>query len=123
MLIFLLLILPAAAMAADEEKSFDFLDQQKINSHLIADIFMNNVDQGRISIFGHVLQRAELEQHNVAYIHDLKDDSVSICIRFKVKEKLPVPNFENYYVEAISVDVDTDGKVEQVRSHIKPYKE
>ena len=106
-----------------EEESFDFLDQQKINSHLIANMFMENVDQGRISIFGHVLKRAELEQQNVAYIHNFKDNSVSICIRIKIKERFPVPNFENYYVEAISVDVDEVGKIEQVRSHIKPYKE
>ena len=106
-----------------EEESFDFLDQQKINSHLIANMFMENVDEGRISIFGHVLKRAELEQQNVAYIHNFKDNSVSICIRIKIKERFSVPNFENYYVEAISVDVDEGGKIEQVRSHIKPYKE
>jgi len=121
-IIVLLSLISMSVQGADKKGSFDFLDQQKINSHLIADIFMQNVDQGKIDIFGHILKRSELEQENVAYIHNLKDDTVSICIRIKVKDKLPVPNFENYYVEAISVDIDPRGRIDQVRTHILPIR-
>ena len=114
------LMLPAVSYSHDGEKSFDFQDQQKINSHLIVNFFLDNVDQGKIDIFGHVLKRSDIEQKHVAYIHSLVDDSVEVSIHLKMTIKIPVPNFEQYYVNAISVDIDEHGKINKIRTHVLP---
>ena len=113
----------STVVANDTVNSFDFIDQQKLNSRLIVNVFMANVNQGKIDLFGHILKETELGQREVAYIHHFNDDSVSICIHFMMNIKLLVPHFEHYYVESISVDIDKLGKIEKIRTHIKPVKE
>jgi hypothetical protein len=107
--------------AFGEKESHDFIDQQKLHSHLVVDMLMQHIDKGEIDIFGHVLKRNELEKRYVAYIYHFKGDRVSIDVHFKLKPKIPVPNFESYYVDAISIDIDNNGRIEKIRTQVKPF--
>lgn len=104
-----------------ETESRDFIDEQKLHSHLVVDMLMQHIDKGEIDIFGHVLKRDELEKRYVAYIYHFKSDRASIDVHFKLKIKIPVPKFESYYVDAISVDIDNNGRIEQIRTQVKPF--
>lgn len=98
----------------------DFFDQQKMASQLIVDMFLINVDQGKLEIFGQKIERSQLESEQVAYIHNLKDDSLSITLYLGLKKSLRIPHFEDFHVDAISIDIDKDGTILQVKSHIVP---
>lgn len=104
-----------------QQDSFDFLDQQRLNSNLIVNLFLENVNRGEIDIFGHVLTESDLEKRHVSYIHNLKDSSISVSIHFKLKIKINVPKFEMYYVDAVSVDLYESGEIKKIRTHVKPY--
>ncbi|MGD8566895.1 MAG: hypothetical protein PVJ39_02230 [Gammaproteobacteria bacterium] len=110
-----------AGVAFGGEESHDFLDQQKLHSNLVIDMLMQHIDKGEIDIFGHVLKPDELEKRYVAYVYHFKGDRVSIDVHFKLKIKITVPNFESYYVDAISIDIDNTGRIEKIRTQVKPF--
>jgi hypothetical protein len=98
----------------------DFFDQQKLASHLILDMFLLNVDQGKLEIFDQKIERSQLQSQQVAYIHNLDDDSLSITLYLGLKEPLRIPHFEDFHVDAISIDIDKNGNILQVKSHVVP---
>ena len=98
----------------------DFIEQQKLTSNLIVNMFMLDVDKGKLAIFGQTLKRSQLVSHQVAYVHNLEDDSLTISIHLQLKEGIVIPHFEDYIVDAISVEVDEDGRIEEIRSHVVP---
>ena len=98
----------------------DFIEQQKLTSNLIVNMFMLDVDKGKLVIFGQTLERSQLISHQVAYVHNLADDSLTISIHLQLKEGLLIPHFEDYLVDAISVEVDEDGRIKEIRSHVVP---
>jgi len=98
----------------------DFIDQQKMTSHLIVDMFLLNVDQGKLEIFGHIIKRSQIHEEQVAYVHNLEDDSLSITIYLSLNEPVLVPHFTDFHVDAISIDIDKDGNILQVKSHLVP---
>lgn len=108
------------ATGNNEERAIDFLEQQKINSYLILNMFMNNVAQGKVEIFGTVLTPNVLEARYLAYLHHFKDESVSVCIHFGLKVDIDVPNIDQYIVDEISVEFDENGNIEYIRTIVKP---
>ena len=98
----------------------DFFDQQKMASQLIMDMFLLNVDQGKVEIFNQKIERSQLQSRQVAYIHNLDDDSLSITLYLSLKTPLRIPHFEDFHVDAISIDIDKDGNILQVKSHVLP---
>lgn len=98
----------------------NFFDQQKLTSHLIIDLFLLNVDQGKLEVFGQIIKRSQLQSQQVAYIHNLEDDSLSITIYLSLKESILIPHFEEFQVDVISIDIDKDGNILQVKSHVVP---
>ena len=98
----------------------DFSNQQKITSRLIVDMFLLNVDQGKLEIFGQTIKRSQIQEQQVAYIHNLQDDSLSITIYLNLTEPVLIPHFTDFHVDAISIDIDKDGNILQVKSHLVP---
>ena len=116
----LILALFAVGVIGVAKGESDFFDQQKMTSHLIVDMFLLNVDQGKLEIFGHIIRRSELQSQQVAYIHNLEDDSLSITLYLGLKKPLRIPHFEDFQVDAISIDIDKDGNILQIKSHVVP---
>ena len=98
----------------------DFIEQQKLTSNLIVNMFMLDVDKGKLKVFGQKINREQLISHQVAYVHDLHDDNLTITIYLQLKESVLMPHFENFIVDAISVDVGEDGAIKEIRSHVIP---
>ena len=98
----------------------DFFDQQKMTSHLIVDMFLLNVDQGKLEIFGQKIKRYQLKSQQVAYIHNLDDNSLSITLYLSLEEPILIPHFEDFHIDAISIDIDKNGNILQVKSHLLP---
>ena len=119
-LIVLISVLVAGGMVNVAKGGDDFFDQQKLASHLIVDMFLLNVDQGKLEIFNQKIERSQLVSQQVAYIHNLDDDRLSITIYLGLKTPLRIPHFEDFHVDAISIDIDQDGNILQVKSHIIP---
>jgi len=119
-LIFLISVYVAGGLVGVAKSDNDFFDQQKMTSHLIVDMFLLNVDQGKLEIFGQTLQRSQLQAQQVAYIHNMDDDSLSITIYLSLKKPILIPHFAEFHVDAISIDIDKDGNILQVKSHVVP---
>ena len=123
MLLSILTLLSAAMAGVYSEISNsepDFIEQQKLTSNLIVNMFMLDVDKGKLAVFDQTLKRSQLISHQVAYVHNLDDDSLTISIHLQLKEGLLIPHFEDYLVDAISVEVDEDGRIKEIRSHVVP---
>ena len=95
----------------------DFLEQQKITSHLIINMFLLNIDEGKLELFGEVLKRDQLDAHQVYYIYNLEDDDLEIGIYLKLKKPLVIPHFEDFSINGVSVDIDKDGNIKEIKSH------
>jgi hypothetical protein len=119
-LIILISVFFAGGLVSVIKAEDDFFDQQKMTSHLIVDMFLLNVDQGKLEIFDQKIERSQLVSQQVAYIHNLDDDSLSITLYLGLKTPLRIPHFEDFHVDAISIDIDKDGNILQVKSHIIP---
>ena len=119
-LIVLISVFIAGGLAGVAKGDNDVFDQQKMTSHLIVDMFLLNVDQGKLEIFGQTLQRSQLLAQQVAYVHNMDDDSLSITIYLSLKNPILIPHFAEFHVDAISIDIDKDGNILQVKSHVVP---
>lgn len=119
-LVLLISVLIAGGLFSVSKGENDFFDQQKMTSHLIVDMFLLNVDQGKLEIFGQSIERSQLVSQQVAYVHNLNDDSLSITLYLGLKKPLRIPHFEDFHVDVISVDIDKNGNILQVKSHIVP---
>ena len=102
---------------AGEIESFE---QQKLTSHLLINLFLEKVDQGELVIFKHTLKRSELQSHQVSYVHNIVDDSLLVRLCFKIQKQILVPNFENFYVDRITVETDKNGSIMQIATHVSP---
>ena len=94
------------------------LFKQKITSHLLINLFLEKVDQGDLVIFEHPLNRSDLQSHNVSYIHNINDDTLSVNLSFKLKNKIPLPKISGYYVDEITVGIDKHGNIVDIKSHV-----
>jgi len=119
----ILVLLSVGAYPQSAKSEEDFLDQQKLTSHMILNMFLLNVDAGKIVIMGKTIRRSQLGATQVAYVHNLEDDRLEIALYLHLKEPILVPHFEDYYVDAINVDIDSKGEIVQITSHLVPYQE
>ena len=105
---------------AGEIESFE---QQKLTSHLLINLFLEKVDQGDLVIFKHTLKRSDLQSHQVSYVHNIVDNSLLVRLCFKIQKQILVPNFENFYVDRITVETDKNGSIMQIATHVSPLRE
>ncbi|WP_455218122.1 hypothetical protein, partial [Kaarinaea lacus] len=92
-------------------ESIDIYEQQKLTSHLLVNLFMEQIAKDGLSIFGHEVSQSDLQSHHVAYIHDTANDSLKVELCFTLSEPIAVPDFDSFYVNRITVEVDKDGKI------------
>ena len=95
-------------------------EQQKVTSHLLINLFMEKIDQDELIIFKQVLKRSDLKAHQVSYVHNIADDSLLVTLCFQVKKVILVPEFEEFYVNGITVETDKDGNIIQTKIQVSP---
>lgn len=105
----------AQLLQAEESDAFT---QQRLTSQLLVGLLLEKVDEGGLVIFERTLRREDLQAEKVAYVHNLADDAISISVTFQLRQPIPVPNYDNFFAHRICVDVDTDGTIKQVATHI-----
>lgn len=98
----------------------DVFEQQKLTSHLLINLFLEKLDQNELLIFNHVLNRHDLQAHQVSYVHNIVDDSLLVRLCFKLQKVILVPEFEEFYVNGITVETDKDGNIVQIKTHVSP---
>lgn len=123
--ILLLLLLASSSLAIQaEDGSTDFFEQQKLTSRLLTDMLLEKIDaSGGLELFGQTITREDLISHQVAYIHNLADDSLQICVRFLIAEELVVPDYEDFLVKQVSIVVDQEGNILEVNAHVTAREE
>lgn len=125
-LIFIISYLISCAVLFDASTSIakaeetDVFEQQKLTSHLLINLFLEKLDQGGLIVFDHILNRPDLQAHQVAYVHNIVDDSLLVRLCFKLQKKILVPNFEDFYVDGITIETDKKGNIMQVKTHVSP---
>jgi len=106
------------SMSTAKAEEADFFEQQKLTSYLLINLFLETIDQGGLVIFEHTLIRSDLQSHQVSYVHNIVDDSLSVRLCFKLQKKIIVPDFKGFYVDRITVETDKSGNVVQVITHV-----
>ena len=95
-------------------------EQQKLASHLLVNAFLEKVDHDELSIFDQQIKREDLAPHHVAFVHNMADDVLKAELCFMLTKYISVPDFEDFYVEKITVDMDKDGNIIQISTHVSP---
>ena len=101
-------------------EEIELFKQQKITSHMLINLFMEKLDQNELLIFKHTLKRSDLQSHQVSYVHNIVDDSLIVRLCFKLRKIIRVPEFEEFYVDKITVETDKDGNIIQIKTHVSP---
>jgi len=115
----ILFVISTSTIEAEEIESFE---QQKLTSHLLINLFLEKVDQGELVIFEYILKKPDLKSHQVSYVHNINDDSLLVRLCFKLQKQILVPKFENFYVDRITVELDKNGEIIEIATHVSPLK-
>lgn len=110
----------ATAIPTVKAEEVEIFEQQKLTSHLLINLFLEKLDQDKLIIFNHVLNRSDLLAHQVSYVHNIIDDSLLAHLCFKVQKVILVPEFEEFYVNGITVETDKDGNIIQIKTQVFP---
>lgn len=121
--IFAVIALADIGINSSRAEGANLFEQQKLMSHLLINAFLEKVSKEDLSVFGHVVDRSDLLPHHVSYVHDLEDDELKAELCFKLTKQIPVPNFEGYYVERLIVEMDSDGRIIEVSTHVSPIEQ
>jgi hypothetical protein len=119
MIPFLLCATLASAAVADK----DLAQRQRLTSHLLINMFLKKVDDDKLILFGKRVSSSDLEPYQVSHVHNLMDDTLLIRLYFKIRKKILIPDYENYYVEGITVETKPDGKLIQIITQVSPFAE
>lgn len=96
----------------------EIFEQQKLTSHLLINLFLEKLDQNELLIFHHALNKHDLQAHQVSYVHNITDDSLLVRLCFKLKKVILVPEFEEFYVNGITVETDQYGNIIQIKTQV-----
>lgn len=96
------------------------LEQQKLTSHLLINLFLEKLDEDELRIFGHVIRKPDLDSHQVSYVYNVADDSLLVRLCFRLKKKILLPNFNDFFVDVITVEMDKDGEILEITTHVSP---
>lgn len=107
-------------MPAAKAEEIGLLEQQKITSHMLINLFMEKLDQNELLVFKHALKRSDLQAHQVSYVHNIADNSLIVRLCFNLQKIILVPKFEEFYVDMITVETDKDGSIIQIKTHVSP---
>lgn len=100
-----------------------FFEQQKLMSHLLINSFLDKVDRDGLKVFGHELNREDLHSHHVSYVHKTANDTLQVELCFTLAKRIIVPEFDSFYVDSITVEVDRLGNIIEILTHVSPVEE
>lgn len=104
-------------------ESIDIYEQQKLTSHLLIDLFLDQIAKDGLTVFDHVLNKSDLHSHHVAYIHNTASDTLKVQLCFTLAKRITVPDFDSFFVDRITVEMDKDGNIVEVLTHVSPVEQ
>ena len=107
-----------AGYVVADESSDGIYYQNQMTSHMLINLFFQQIDNGELVIFEKTITRDMIEPTHIAYIYSFKQDVLIISIYSKLKESLLVPRFEGFHIDGISITVDEVGNIKEVKSHV-----
>lgn len=87
---------------------------------MLINLFLEKIDKDKLIIFKQVINRPDLQAHQVSCVHNIIDDSLLVRLCFKLQKVILVPKFEEFYVEGITVETDKDGNIIQIKTQVSP---
>ena len=99
-------------------ENVDFFEQQKMTSYMLINLFMDQVGQEGLSLFDDKVKKAELHSPHVASVHHTANDTLQVELCFTITKRILVPDFESFYVEKITVEMDQDGNIIEILTHV-----
>ncbi|MDH5326481.1 MAG: hypothetical protein OEZ68_14860 [Gammaproteobacteria bacterium] len=96
----------------------DFIEQQKLASHLIVRLFLVNLREGDIELLGRSLARDDIIPKQVSFAYEIQTDTVTVHIYNELVKPLTVPLQQNFVVKGVTVIVSDDGVIQEVKAHM-----
>lgn len=114
------LVMVGVWTGANKAENINLFEQQKIVSHMLVNMFLQKIDEEELTVFNHVVKKSDLVPHHVSYVHDLTNDELKAELCFVLTKEILVPEFEGYFVERIVVEMDKDGSIVGISTHVSP---
>ena len=119
------ILLPTLALALNlgfspvaSAKSQDFVGQQKLTSHLIVNMFLQHLDNSDLSLLGQSINSDNLLPQRVSFNYQIQNDKLNVDIYNVLVSPLPVPEQADLFISGITVTVDDNGVIEDVKAHV-----
>ncbi len=124
LLILGLLLQTPVALRADDTPDREWVHRnQRLEAHLMLNLFRDLVAQGGIRVYDKALTAEEIFPVSVAYTYSLPDDEVVVNIHSQLRTMIPVPDVEDVVVHALTVVFSVDGELRNVVYHVCPADE
>ena len=117
-LLVVLTMFNAGGLVTAEESRHGIYYQNQMTSHMLIDLFFQQIDKAELVIFENTIRREMIEPTQIAYVYTFKNDELTISIYSKLKKSLLIPHFEDFYVDGISINVDELGNIKEIKSHV-----
>lgn len=101
-------------------EGIDHVENQRIESRMIMNLFLDSVDEGKVKIFDKILTRENLQPVSVSHKYQLLEDKLVIHIECKLVPPMPLPNMPQYKVDVLTVETDEFGNIIQLVSRVRP---
>ena len=118
----LLMLMSSAAISGDKVESapsYDIHYQNRLTAQLLMDLFFQTIDRGELNIFDKIVSRDMITPTQLAYVYQLNGDEAIISIFCHVNSRISVPDHPHLYIDGISIHLDQQGNILNVKSHVK----
>lgn len=93
-------------------------ENQRIESRILVNLFLDSVDEGQLELFGQTLTRADLKPVSVSHKYLLEEDKLIVNIECDLLKPVPVPQMPELTVQSLTVVTDDYGNIIQLISRI-----
>jgi hypothetical protein len=83
----------------------------------LVDRFLQAVDRGELTVYGHRIDRPMIAPVRVEYVYELADRAMRIKIYSNLNAPLPVPGQDDCRILGVSAIME-DGSITEIESHV-----
>lgn len=88
------------------------------NKYKIVRLFLEEVDRGKVVVFGRRFDRSMLNPTRVEYVYDLNTDTPEIRVYSEMTKPMAIPGVDTCELRAVSAVMSPAGKIITIRVHL-----
>ncbi len=114
------LLMSSRASALVPDTSTTVVPPEIQDKYKIVRLFLEEVDRGKVVLFGRRFDRSMLNPTRIEYVYDLNTDIPEIRIYSEVTKPIAIPDIDTCELRAVSAVMSPTGKIITIRAHVWP---